>query len=495
MKVPNHNLFDLIHSMSAAEKRYFRRHYASEKNLTTFLFDFINRQESYDEHKVHDHFRKTKLSKNLKVYKVQLGDILLKSLVSYHYKKSVKSKIRQGLEELDILIDKQLYGLARTRVQKLRKLAEDSSIPEYQLLVIQTDLYIQTVFADQFSRSKIPQLESASEVIQSLRDLNILRRLNYEISDLYNAHNVGESKQAYINRARDLMKHALFSKKHTEPFHQFYSNGSKAIYHKLVETDPEKEYEYKKANVDLFIHNPNLIQHSPGTYFAAFYNYLVCCRAQGRKKELHEGLTKIKDLFKTYPALRRHRLYIYYLETKEAFLRKDYAFIITNLQEQAVTHIKKHKQQKDNITALMYTYFILSHLARKDYSKVHRDLRFVFNERKSWKKNYLRMFDLLEVISHVESADYQMALTLIKSHQKRMKNHKGSDLGFFDHLMAGLYKFIRAEEDQKSKILEEVISNWSPFAQDGLYMLSSEFFLEDWKTALQKNISLSKQLS
>ena len=481
--------------MSAAEKRYFKRHYASEKNLTTDLFDFLNKQENFDEKRVHNHFKNTKLSENLKVYKVQLANKILKSLVSYHSKKTIKSKIRQGLEELDILIDKQLYGLARSRVQKLRKLAEDSSIPEYQLLVIQTDLYIQTVFADQFSRAKIPQLESATEVIHSLQDLYILRRLNFEMSDLYNAHNIGEAKDSFINRAHDLMKHPIFKAPRPEPFHQFYINGSQAIYHKLVASDPEKEYEYKKANVDLFLKNPTLIQHSPGTYFAAFYNYLVCCRSQGRKKELHDGLTEIKGLFNRYPALRRHKLYILYLETKEAYLRKDYSFISSNLQDQAEKHIKRYKQQRDNLTALMYTYFILSHLARKDYHKVHRDLRLLFNEGKYWKSHYIRMFDLLEIISHFESGDHQVALKLINSHQRKIKSPKGSDLGFFNHLISGMYKLIRAEEDQKTKALEEIISNWSPFAQDGLYMLSSEFFLEDWKSALQKNVPLSQQLS
>ena len=108
MKIPTSNLFELIKAMSASEKRYYKRHYASEKNLTTDLFDFINKLEVYDEGEVKSHFKNTKLSKNLKVYKVQLTDVLLKSLVSYYAKKSAKSKIRQGLEEIDLLLEKQL---------------------------------------------------------------------------------------------------------------------------------------------------------------------------------------------------------------------------------------------------------------------------------------------------------------------------------------------------------------------------------------------------
>ena len=109
MKLPTDNIFQLIKSMSASEKRYFKRHYASDKSLSTELFDHLNKQEQYDEDAVKKHFLNTKLTQNLKVYKVQLSDLILKSLVSYHNKKSIRSKIRMGLEEVEILMDKQLY--------------------------------------------------------------------------------------------------------------------------------------------------------------------------------------------------------------------------------------------------------------------------------------------------------------------------------------------------------------------------------------------------
>ncbi len=109
MKLPTDHIFKLVHAMTASEKRYFKRHYASETSLLTSLFDFINSMRQYDEEIVKAHFSDSKLSKNLKVYKVQLADLLLKSLVSYHSKNSVHSKIRIGLEEIEILFGKQLF--------------------------------------------------------------------------------------------------------------------------------------------------------------------------------------------------------------------------------------------------------------------------------------------------------------------------------------------------------------------------------------------------
>ena len=96
MKPPNNQLFLLIQSMTAAEKRYFKRHYASHKNQTTELFDFINSMDIYDEKLVKEHFTNSKLSTNLKVYKVQLAKLLLKSLRSYRSHRNDESKIRNS---------------------------------------------------------------------------------------------------------------------------------------------------------------------------------------------------------------------------------------------------------------------------------------------------------------------------------------------------------------------------------------------------------------
>ena len=89
--------------MSAAEKRYFKRHFSSDKSLQTKLFDFINSMDEYEEEQVKEYFSDSNLAKNLKVYKVQLFDLLMKSLTSYHSKRNINSRIRIGLEEIEIL--------------------------------------------------------------------------------------------------------------------------------------------------------------------------------------------------------------------------------------------------------------------------------------------------------------------------------------------------------------------------------------------------------
>jgi len=97
--------------------------------------------KTYDEDEVKKHFKKSKLSKNLKVYKIMLTELLLKSLSSFRYKKSINSLIRQNLEEVEILTEKKLYPLAIKKLQKTKQICLEHE--EFDKLVSIIDLEYQ----------------------------------------------------------------------------------------------------------------------------------------------------------------------------------------------------------------------------------------------------------------------------------------------------------------------------------------------------------------
>jgi len=123
MKTPSLQLFYLIKKMSAAEKRFLKIHFSSAKSHLTELFDFINSQDNYDEKIVKANFSDSLISKNLKVYKVQLTELILRSQVAYHAKRSVKSQIRILLEEVDVLLEQFLVPMAMGRLHKAINIA------------------------------------------------------------------------------------------------------------------------------------------------------------------------------------------------------------------------------------------------------------------------------------------------------------------------------------------------------------------------------------
>lgn len=86
MKKPKDYLHRLISSMKPSEKRYFKLHFGQSEGVLTELFDIINSLPEYDEELVKKRLS-NKAGKNLKVYKIQLSDLLLKSLTLFNSKK------------------------------------------------------------------------------------------------------------------------------------------------------------------------------------------------------------------------------------------------------------------------------------------------------------------------------------------------------------------------------------------------------------------------
>ena len=432
MKIPTNNLFELVQSMSASEKRYFKRHYSSEKNLTTDLFDFINGMETYNEAAVKNHFDQTKLAKNLKVYKVQLTDLLLKSLVSYYAKKSVKSRLRQGLEEIDILLEKQLYSVALSKCKKIKDLALNKQELEYLIPIMDQEIKLLNFFKGDPEKDKQVQVNGILAVNEEIKNLYELKELNYQLSDQNNKIGPEGLKINTREAAEKLLATRLQHNDASDSFHfQFYKNSSRAILYKMIFKDPEKEFYYKKRNVDLFEEHSTLIENNGSTYFAALYNYLVCCRAQKKYAELDAGLIKIKKVVADHPALGRNALYIHYLETKHLYESGNYSIIRSDIEPVVLSHIKKYRQENEHLSVLCFIYFSLTNLILKDYHQVHFYLRRLFDRSKGLNNNYLRLFDTIELMSHLETEDYDVASLLISTLKRRTPDSKESEFLLF----------------------------------------------------------------
>jgi len=101
-------LFKLIHSMTKAEKRYFKL-YASSMGLSKnykiyiLLFDLIEKQEKYDEKELIQVFKNKKLEISFSTTKSRLYDSIMKSLRAFHAGNSVDTRLRALLQNAEIL--------------------------------------------------------------------------------------------------------------------------------------------------------------------------------------------------------------------------------------------------------------------------------------------------------------------------------------------------------------------------------------------------------
>jgi len=491
MKIPTNNLFELIKAMSASEKRYYKRHYASEKNLTTDLFDFVNKMESYNEDLVKSNFKDTKLAKNLKVYKVQLTDVILKSLVSYYAKKTVKSKIRQGLEEIDLLLEKQLYEVALFRCKKIKELAIAKQELEYLIPILSCEIKLINLFGGKTELSVIEAVKGVISGAESTIELYQLKSLNFQLKSSNNKADGLGIYSENSSEARELLESLKIQEKDKSSFHiQFYKNSNRAIIQKLLLNNPEQELFYKSQNIQLFEQHDHLVNNNSELYFAAFYNYLVACRVQNKSEELDRGLVKIKKLISNTPALGRNMIYVYYLELKNLYELGQYSNIRDQLEVNVIEHVRKFKQENEHLAVLCFIYFALNNLILKDYHQVHFYLRRLFEKSKNLSNNYLRLFDIIELLSHLETKDFKVADLLISTLKRRTRTIKDPS-SFYYFLLTEIRKMIRATESERQEISNSLLQKWDDFKTDEFYQLAKEFFLDDWKKALQKEVSIA----
>ncbi len=496
MKVPTDNIYQLIQSMTASEKRYFKRHYASEKNLTTDLFDFINSMDEYEEESVKRHFANSKLAKNLKVYKVQLMELLLKSLTSYHNKKSIRSKIRMGLEEVEILMDKQLHSMALSRLRKIKDLCLKHEELEYIFAITYFEIFLSSFFDVNLNPSDYAVLQELESHIDTLKRIYNLKRINFFLNDKNNNELTQTLAPEDVVAYEKLLQQELAIPE-THPLtlsEQYYRNSSLSIIHKLAYQDAEAEFQYKKSNVELFEANPHFIKSNAGFYFAALFNFLVCCRRLNRFKELEAGLLRIKALLQQAPFLKRNCIFIYYLETKHLFLQRQYHSIVEEMEPDTIKHINKYQQKGEHLTALIFIYFTLTHLVLKDYHKVHFYLRRLSNLSKDLNPGYTHFFHLLELISHQETADQFVIQNLLSSHRRKNKNRKKPS-PFFTETLEFFRLLGKVSPEERLASIEKFEQQLDQITTDGTLNIAREFILDDWLRALKNNHTYAEEMT
>ncbi len=123
-------LFELIKSLSRAEKRYFsiyaERHVIGAVNYYKRLFDVINKMDDYDEERARAAFQGEAFGQRLSTEKVYLYNLIMRSLRSFNAGKSIDQELMDHLHNIDILERRGLYPHARDQMKKAKEKAESA---------------------------------------------------------------------------------------------------------------------------------------------------------------------------------------------------------------------------------------------------------------------------------------------------------------------------------------------------------------------------------
>lgn len=294
-------LFQLVHSLSRSEKRYFKvyagRRSIGECNHYLRLFDAIAGQASYDEAAIRAQFAGTKAERHLPSIRVQLRKLILKSMRAYRAGHSVDARLREHLEDAEFLREKGLYAESDRSLAKAEKLAWQHERHASLLEILfwkrravlarrQTGLESELEAIQQQSATVVAQLTNLQAYEALYDEVFALTRISYT-----DRSSMMEARLQEIGRD-PLLVHpdAAQSYRARIRFHQL-----QALLAQLA-GDQTEAWKCNRAIVAEWDARPDIRQQHPQNYRIALSNYLAACHRAGRFDEFPEHLARLHAL-------------------------------------------------------------------------------------------------------------------------------------------------------------------------------------------------------
>ena len=180
---PSNELYDLIKSLTGSEKRYFRLNASKQKGNKNYLnlFDALDSQKISDEAAIKKKFRNESFIKNITVTKNYLYNLIFKSLISYHEKKSVDVKLGNLLFSCKLMFDKSLYKQFFKSLESGKDLAYRAERFSYILEFIEFEKQIMK--RDKIGKKNMNEVyDEELSVLEIIKEIHICKRA---ISNLF----------------------------------------------------------------------------------------------------------------------------------------------------------------------------------------------------------------------------------------------------------------------------------------------------------------------
>jgi hypothetical protein len=273
------HLYELIWSLSSAEKRYFKiftsRQAEQSRQQSLRIFEIIDKNKGKEIPKIE---RKLEDFPHLPRLKNYLYELVLKSLDAFHSDSTHTMTIRKNLNYIEILYSRALYKQCAKLIRKTGKVAEsiDNKALQLQLLAWEIRLFKHYEY-----RGRVKLMNelfiSEKKLIQQFKDERKYFELSTRIWEELKNEEIG-SGETIIQRMEEHLEN---------PFLEEYSlaqtfsskwafNNMHAQYH-YNKADFKQASHFLKRNIELFDVYPMMKQSEIGDYITTLSNYCVSC--------------------------------------------------------------------------------------------------------------------------------------------------------------------------------------------------------------------------
>ncbi len=482
MNKPKDDLHRLIQLMTQAEKRYFKMHFALKQNVLTDLYEIINKMQVYDEEFVKKHLNEN-AAKNLKVHKVQLMDLLLRSLASYHQKRTPASRIRQGLEEVDLLITKQLHDAAFDRLQKIKQFCLEYEEFTYLLEIAYKEYQMQYIWIDKIGISNFHAFSQIGEYLDKLVHQNELSIFNIKMLDIIREHdydvNSAEMKRLVYERMQDPVlqndKETLRAKLIKN---MFYAQAYDVL------KDKELEHFYRKSNLDLVEQHKAFREVSPFGYLAVLRNYANFCEENEHWDLLSATIQRAKDFTAKYPAWNIQLINFYQSEVHMHFNLHNFEYLHRVIEPEVAVLVEYYHLSGQRIVQIINLHFALLNIVLGQPAVAQKYLWQLHEAADDIKAYFEEIYKIVEIINHFESGDYFLVSNIVNA----IRRKKGNQASHFYDACLQWFKKLSARPADQSRLAQELLAQLPKFEKEKVLNLFNYFQLQGWLQAKASGI-------
>lgn len=431
---PSPELFKLIKSLSKSEKRFFKLTSSLQSGEKNYLkiFDFIEKQEDYDEDALKDAFKKETFVKHLPSEKNHLYKLILKSLRSYHGEQSISSMLKQEIKNVEILYNKALYKECEKFVERAKEIAKkyEKFYYWFELINWEKKLLDSAFESGEFTRDLDDLVKEEELVIAKLRNLAEYTIIYSKINLIFRSGGFtrNENERKIVEEIADYHlikgKNTAISTKAASIC--YYIKGLCAA----TNRNYEESFQHFNRTREILDNNPCIKQDASQRYVMTLFHLLRCfidssdydharaliddIRALEGKKGFNSTDISVRIFANTY----NQELVL--LHAMGDF-RKSVEIIPVIEQKQGEFEEKVSKEMDLLLTYnKAYSYFGIG-----DYKKALQYLNDVLNDNEQKLRqdvyNFARLFNL---VIHFEMGNYDYLEYVIKSTNRYLSKHE-----------------------------------------------------------------------
>lgn len=431
MKKPSSDdLFHLIHSLGKAEKAYFKinTRNISENNKPFYieLFDFLEKQNSYNEERLLKRFSPIIISR-LSYNKNYLYNLILKTLHSFN--ESISSRLRNDLNKIEFLFEKGLY---RQCAKLIRKSKSEAKKHGKQLAFIElTEFETELMHLQSYKGKTVEDIDNEfGEIYNALdkcKNYNDYRRLSSIVF-------FKRIKKGFIRSKEELklydpfLKHPLFQSEVKAMSFQalisYYAFYSTYYFDSL---DHNKAYHYSKQMLQLIEQNPHLLKEKPNRYLVALNNLITCQNMLFKFEEARNYTSILYTLRSQFPKLSDKIECDTFIHSLETYM--DSGNFKTGVKEMEEFKNKLIRQKntyfkniKDRVV-VNYDFCCL-HFGAEDYQKANYYLNEILNNPSDTRRDLHCFSKILGLIIHFELNNTELLEYSIRSTYRYLLKRK-----------------------------------------------------------------------